>query len=296
MVPDALRPHMDVRAFLFGRHGIFDRILDKRLQQQRGDQRIAGGVFDIEIGTQPFLEPHLLDIQIQFQRFDFLGHRHARGGLVDQRETQEGRKAGQHGIGRLRLLQKHQRGNRIQRVEQEMRVELVAQHGQLSAGGLRLQPKQLIGLLFGADIEVDGKIQGRPCRERHAGQQQRSGKDAGKAAFRHRRELKDPGIHEGIDHDGHRQAGQHAAPDDQRPPIEHDAIDHRQDQRDRIAGDGGNQQRHQLVERHLIGNRRTRAKDQRTGPARAVQVPECPVLVRKERFDRQFDNRHPGNP
>jgi hypothetical protein len=86
---------------------------------------------DLEMRPQPVLEAHLLDLEIELQRLHLLRHRHLAGRLVDQRVAQEGGQPRQHRIGPLGLLQQHQGRDRVQRVEQEVRVELVAQHREL---------------------------------------------------------------------------------------------------------------------------------------------------------------------
>ena len=69
--------------------------------------------------------------------------------------TEERRQARQHRVGRLGLFEQHQRRNAVQRVEQEMRIELIAQHRELRAGCLRFQLHQLVILFFHAQEEID---------------------------------------------------------------------------------------------------------------------------------------------
>ena len=95
---------------------------------------------DVEMRAQPVLEAHLLDLEIELQRLDLLRERDLRGRLVDQRVAQEGGQPRQHRIGALGLLQQHQGRDRVQRVEQEMRVELIAQHRQLGGRRLAFEP------------------------------------------------------------------------------------------------------------------------------------------------------------
>ena len=120
---------------------------------------------DLEMRPQPVLEPHLLDLEVELQRLDLLGQRHLGGRLVDQRVAQERRQPRQHRIGPLGLLQQHQRRDAVQRVEQEVRVELVAQHRQLRGRGLAFQPRALVDLLFQQQIIIDPVIERRPGGE-----------------------------------------------------------------------------------------------------------------------------------
>src|SRR3546814_19559970 len=80
--------------------------------------------------------------------------------------SQESRQARQHRIGGLRLLEQHQRRNAVQRVEQEMGVELIAQHRKLRRRRLRLEPEQADGLFLELEEIVDREIERRPGGER----------------------------------------------------------------------------------------------------------------------------------
>src|SRR3546814_12217829 len=80
--------------------------------------------------------------------------------------SQESRQARQHRIGGLRLLEQHQRRNAVQRVEQEMGVELIAQHRKLRRRRLRLEPEQAVGLFIAMEEIVDSDIERRTSGER----------------------------------------------------------------------------------------------------------------------------------
>jgi hypothetical protein len=163
----------DLRPLLLRRDRIFDRILHERLQQQRREPRPFHRRLDLEVGAQAILEAHLLDLEVEFQRLHFLRHGHGAGRLVDQSVAQEGRQAGQHGIGPLGLAQQHQSRDRVQRVEQEVRIELVAQHGELRRACLVFEPLELIGLLLQQDVEVDAVVERCPGDQQDGGEQDR---------------------------------------------------------------------------------------------------------------------------
>src|SRR3546814_15130968 len=59
-----------------------------------------------------------------------------------------------------------QRRNAVQRVEQEMGVELIAQHRKLRRRRLRLEPEQAVGLFLELEEIVDREIERRPGGER----------------------------------------------------------------------------------------------------------------------------------
>src|SRR5690606_25075353 len=117
--------------FFLRRYGIFDRIFDERLKQKRGQSRARDRGIDLKMRAQPVFETHLLDVEIKLQRLDLLRQRHLRGRLVGKRIAQEGGKAREHRVRRLRLFQEHERRDAVERVEQEVRIELIAQHRKL---------------------------------------------------------------------------------------------------------------------------------------------------------------------
>ena len=128
----------------------------------------------LKCGRKPVLEAHLLDLEIELQRLDFLRQRDLGGRLVGQRIAQEGREPREHRIGALGLLQQHQGRDRIQRVEQEMRVELVAQHRQLRGRGLALQPLALADLVLQQQEVIDPVIERGPRGEQREIEQDRA--------------------------------------------------------------------------------------------------------------------------
>src|SRR3546814_7612878 len=93
--------------------------------------------------AQPVLETHFLDVEIELQRLDLLRQRDARGRLVGERVAQEGRQAREHRVRRLGLLEQHQHRHAVQRVEQEERVKLVAQHRELRRLRLLFSARQI---------------------------------------------------------------------------------------------------------------------------------------------------------
>ncbi len=162
---DDLRNDGDLCAFFLRADAVFDRILHQRLEQHGGQLRSCRLGFDTECGAQAFFEPHLLDAEIKLQRFHFLRHRNLAARLSDQRVPQEAGQPGEHGVGGLALLEEHQRTDRIERVEEEVRIELIAQHRKLRAGCLRFQPFEPVGLFFDLKEEIDREIQCGPGAE-----------------------------------------------------------------------------------------------------------------------------------
>ncbi len=283
--PVARPPRLDrdVGAFLLGRHRIFDRILDQRLQQQRGQPRAGHRRVDFEARAQPVLEPHLLDLQIELQRLHFLLDRHLSRRLVDQRVAKERRKARQHRIGAVGLLEQHQRRDRIERIEQEVRVELIAQHRELRGRRLVLEMLHLVDLILDDQVEVDAEIERRPAeqrgegdveghqhaRQRHAGLailDQRPGERVEKGGEQRRQR-------EGEDRQDEAGRARQAA---------EIAVQRREQQRHAIADDRFEDHRDDDVERQ-VGQRRGAAEQQVAGPADGLQRPEGAAFVLEER-------------
>ena len=137
------------------------------------------------------------------QRLHFLRQRDVGGGFVDERVAQERRQPAEHRIGALGLLQQHQSRYAVERVEQEMRVELVAQHRQLRAGRLVFQLDQLVVLLFHLDEEIDRVIERRPGNQQRRVEIEHADEQLGEARLAVGPvEADDPGVDEGVQADG----------------------------------------------------------------------------------------------
>src|SRR3546814_10532862 len=99
---------------------IFDRTFDQRLEQKRRQSGARNRGIDREMGTQPLLETHLLDIEVALQRLDFLRQRPLRGRLVGERVAPEGGETRSHPVGWLGLLQANEGRDVVQCDEQEI--------------------------------------------------------------------------------------------------------------------------------------------------------------------------------
>ena len=123
---------------------------------------------------QAVFEPHFLDFEIELQSLDLLRKRHLGRRFIDQSVTEKGREPREHRVRALGLLQQHQCRDRVQGIEQEVRVELVSQHRQLSARSLALEPLALVDLLFQQQEIVDSVIERRPSGEQREIEQDRT--------------------------------------------------------------------------------------------------------------------------
>ena len=72
-------------------HAIFDRVLDDRLENQRGQ---AGGLElrrDVDLDVEPVGEARLLDVEVEPLQVDFLGQADVGAGVERQARAEEGR-------------------------------------------------------------------------------------------------------------------------------------------------------------------------------------------------------------
>src|SRR3954453_554578 len=132
-----------------------DRVLHDRLQSQMGD----GGVEDlgpgVDLHPQAVLEADLLDREIEPQGLELAPQGDLLGLDVVEHAAQEIAQAGEHLL-RLRPSPlAHQHHDGVQGVEQEMRLELAFESGELrlhelrpELGALELQPQRLPPLLL----------------------------------------------------------------------------------------------------------------------------------------------------
>ena len=252
------------------------------------------GIINVETGAQPFFKPHPFNVEIELQCLNLLRQCHLTARFCHQRVAQKAGQPRQHRIGGFGLFQQHQRADRIQGVEQEMRVQLIAQHGQLRGGGLRLQPFEPVGLLFHCQEEIDRIIQGAPPAEQGERQVKQADDPLGKGRLTAGGVIDalHPGIDRRMQHHRHKQHQRRDAPSDEGLLADQLAIDHRQDQADRKAGDGGDQNQREDIEWLAIGHRRYRAQHECPAPTRQLEVPERPVLACKERRCLDLEHCH----
>ncbi len=86
--------------------------------------------FDAPGHLQAFAQPCLLDLEIGLGQGDFLGHADFMPAVAGQGRAQELGQLADHAACVAATLFGHQRGNGVEGVEQEMRVQLVAQGAQ----------------------------------------------------------------------------------------------------------------------------------------------------------------------
>jgi len=154
-MPD--QPDVDADLEAIVAHAVLNGVLDQGLQQEARDAALERRRLGLQRNLQPIAEARLLHAQIGRQPADLRLDRDHR--LVDavERMTQVGREVAQHGEGGRRMIG-DLLGHAVQRIEQEMRVELQAQLLKLGAQrlGLGAHGVAVLGLLgeLGMDPEV----------------------------------------------------------------------------------------------------------------------------------------------
>ena len=119
---------------------MLDGVLDERLNAHGGNGTAAAAGIDVEGDVQAFAEAGLLHAQVGGGEFDFLAERHPLVLGFPQRIAEHLRQLLDGFVGQLRLIL-NQAGDGVQRVEQEVRIDLGAQGFQLGAAG---QPAELL--------------------------------------------------------------------------------------------------------------------------------------------------------
>ena len=135
---------------------VLDRIFHQGLEQQSGHLSVADLLRDIDAHLQTFAEADLLNVEIALQIFHFLGQRHLRTVGILRRTSQELAESDDHVHRRVAPLFAHEAGDRIERVEHEMRLHLSAQGRELSSRKLLVEPRRT---LAGIPHESDNPYQ-----------------------------------------------------------------------------------------------------------------------------------------
>ena len=115
-----------------------NRILDKRLQENVRHCRIERVGMDVELDPQALSKPRLLNLQVLFQEVEFLLQRNFLRPDALERQPEQVAELREHRIGRFSIAV-HQRRDRMQRVEEEVRVQLALERLQARLREPRLE-------------------------------------------------------------------------------------------------------------------------------------------------------------
>src|SRR5262245_24423411 len=103
------------------RDSVTDGVFDQRLQNQIGHARVERLRLDIHLHLQPIAEPRLFDLQVAFEKFQFLSQRRLLRADILQRQSQQIAEPRDHPLGAFHVAA-HQRRDGVERVEEEVWV------------------------------------------------------------------------------------------------------------------------------------------------------------------------------
>ncbi len=116
-----------------------DGVLDQRLQNQRGHEQPLGAGRDVGAHLQIVLEAQALDGDVTIRELQFLAQRHAHVAAGLEHDAQQVAERDDCGQGTPVLGQANQRGDGVERVEQEMRLQSARKHVEPCLRELALQ-------------------------------------------------------------------------------------------------------------------------------------------------------------
>ena len=242
--------------------------------------------------VQPLAEAQPLGAQIQVERFEFLAQGDLLHRVLIERIAQELRQPRDRLVRLLVLVVEDQGRDRVQGVEQEVRVQLVAQHLQLRFLGERHGLEH--GLLLPAlrFVELDAEVQ-------HAPAQQQVGRGEGTAEELEQRtrlpvRLDERLVRE-VDNRAQRQrgdvaGGEHAEDHDPRRPAPQPLVDVAHRHREHEAGNRRHRDHPGVARRLLVQQRTEVLRNAIRRPPGRVQAPEEHVAVGTELFERRHSH------
>ena len=133
-----------------------DGVLGQRLQDQRRNGRRARGRLDVDGVGHAVGETRALDVEVAAQHLRLRLDGDALAAFVVERVAEDVAQAGDHRHGLVVLVRPHQRGHRVQRVEEKVRLQLQLQRVQLRLRQRGLQLRRLDLPLAVARVVVDG--------------------------------------------------------------------------------------------------------------------------------------------
>ncbi len=142
---------------------VFERVLDERLEDQRRHRGLPRLLGDVPLDAGAIDESLAHDVGVEAQQVQFLAQRRLRRAVRLQVRPQQVREAHEQAIG-TRDVHLHQRGDRVQRVEQEVRLELRAQARQLGLREVPLQHQQSLAFVLPPEEALDAEDHRQPQR------------------------------------------------------------------------------------------------------------------------------------
>ena len=160
------RLDLDLDGIAAALDAVLEGVLQQRLQQQGGNGACERGAVDVPGQRDPIGKALLHDLRVQLQHADFLAQRRDLLVAPLQRRAQQIGQARQQPIG-PRHVDLHQRRDRIQGIEEEMRAQLRLELGELRFGQRLLQRQQALALLLRLGERVEAEDESQPQAEEH---------------------------------------------------------------------------------------------------------------------------------
>src|SRR5262245_40884430 len=155
------------------RDSVTDGVFDQRLQNQIRHARVERLRLDIHLHLQAISESRLFNLQVAFEKFQLLPKRRLLRTDVLHSQSQQVAQPRDHPLGGFHVAA-HQRRDGVQRVEEEMWMQLHFQRLQLSLRqlGLQLRRLQFVRAVFPIVIESVNRAQDRVVGEERRGELQ----------------------------------------------------------------------------------------------------------------------------
>ena len=138
-----------------------DRVLDQRLQQQRRDDRGCGAWIDAERHAQPVAEARFLNRDVVIEQLELLLECDEGPAVPVERLPQQLREPGDHPVRLLRVLE-HESRNRVERIEEEVRLQLSDEGIEARLHELHLEARRAPGVVQPGDHRVDEQVERPP--------------------------------------------------------------------------------------------------------------------------------------
>ena len=137
---DAGHPRADTDRPRRRPHGepVADRVLDERLQNQMRHERESSAWLDLQLHRQPLTEARTLDVEVRVEARELFVERHLVLPDALERQSKQRVQLPQHSLGCFGRLVRELR-DRVQTVEQEVRLKLKTEELQLRASQLDLE-------------------------------------------------------------------------------------------------------------------------------------------------------------
>ena len=139
------------------------------MQQKTGHERFQCRPLDRVLQPQPLAKAQPLGAQVEIERLDFLAQGDFLHRILVERVAQEFREPGDGVVGRAVLIVENQGGDGVQGVEQEMRVQLVAQHLELRFLRERHGLQNRLLLLLLGFVVADAEVESAPTQQQVGG-------------------------------------------------------------------------------------------------------------------------------